>query len=348
MSAAFDRARFDRQVRYAPLGEVGQARLAEASVLLVGVGALGGVLAQNLTRAGVGRLVLCDRDLVELSNLPRQVLFEDAHAARGEAKVTAALESLERIGGPTRLEGHVTHVDASNLPELAAGCDLVLDGTDNLATRYLLNDLACREGVPWIYGGVVGSGGLVLPVAPGHGACLRCVFPDPPPPGSLPTCDTAGVLPPAVGAIASLQAGAALRLLAAGPDDAFAPKLLQLDVWSGSALALDAPRRDDCPACGPGVGAGRYDFLDAPPGRDPVVLCGRNTVQLAPAGGRPDLAAVAARARDFADEVHDLGAMLRFTVEGAVLTLFPDGRCLVEGTDEPDRARALRDRYVAG
>ena len=161
--SAFDPRRFDRQTRFAALGDSGQERLASSSVLLVGVGALGGVLAQNLVRAGVGRVVLCDRDLVELSNLPRQVLFEDAHAERGEAKVTAALETLGRIGGPTVLEGHVTHVDQGNLPDLAEGMDLLLDGTDNLATRYLLNDLSAERGIPWVYGGVVGSGGLVLP-----------------------------------------------------------------------------------------------------------------------------------------------------------------------------------------
>lgn len=347
--SAFDAARFDRQVRFGPLGSAGQQRLAESRVLLVGVGALGGVLAQNLFRAGVGQLVLCDRDVVELSNLPRQVLFEDRHAAEGAAKAEAAAETLRRFGGPTELEVHSTHVDASNLADLASGADLLLDGTDNLGTRYLLNDFSQQQGIPWVYGGVVGSGGLVLPILPGQSACLRCIFPDPPPPGSLPTCDSAGVIPPAVGAIASMQAGAALRILSSTAEDlaTFEPKLLQLDVWSGSTLALDAPRRPDCPACGPGPGAGTYEFLEAPPGRDPVVLCGRNTVQLPGTGRAPDLNAIAERAEPFAEEVHNLGAMLRIRVEGLALTLFPDGRALIEGTDEPDRARAIYDRYLS-
>lgn len=336
-------SRFDRQERFSPLGPEGQGRLEESRVLLVGTGALGGVLAQSLVRAGVGHLILADRDVVELTNLPRQVLFEDRHAEAKTPKVLAATETLERIGGPTRIEAHAVHVDASNLAELARGADLLLDGTDNLTTRYLINDYAVREGLPWIYGGVVSSGGLVLPVLPGQSACLRCVFPDPPPPGSLPTCDSAGVILPAVGAIASLQAGAALRLLGAAPDAApMQPKLLQLDVWSGSMLSLEAPRRPDCPACG----QGRFEFLEAPAAREPVVLCGRNAVQVAGSGPRPDLAAIAERSRAVADEVHELGVLLRISVEGSVLTLFPDGRALIEGTDEIDRARALYDRYL--
>jgi len=335
--------RFDRQERFQPLGPSGQKRLEEAHVLLVGVGALGGVLAQNLVRAGVGRLTIADRDVVELTNLPRQVLFEDRHAAKAVPKALAAAETLGRIGGPTRIEAHAAHVEASNLGELARDAALILDGTDNLTTRYLINDYCVREGLPWIYGGVVSSGGLVLPILPGKSACLRCVFPDPPPPGSLPTCDSAGVILPAVGAIASLQAGAALRILGQAPDaPAFVPKLMQLDVWSGAMMTLEAPRRPDCPACG----LGQYDFLEAPAAREPVVLCGRNAVQIASTGPRPDLAAIAERSRKIADEVQELGVMLRIKVEGSVLTLFPDGRALIEGTDEVDRARALYDRYL--
>jgi adenylyltransferase/sulfurtransferase len=335
--------RFDRQVRFGPLGPAGQARLQEARVLVVGAGALGGILAQSLVRAGIGSLVIADRDVVELTNLPRQVLFEDRHAQEATPKALAAAETLGRIGGPTSIEPHAVHVEASNLPELAAGADLVLDGTDNLTTRYLVNDYCIREELPWVYGGVVSSGGLVLPILPGKSACLRCVFPEPPPAGSLPTCDTAGVILPAVGAIASLQAGAALRILGADPEaPAFQPKLMQLDVWSGAMMTLEAPRREDCPACG----RHEFDFLEAPAAREPVVLCGRNAVQVASSGPRPDLAAIAARCRGVADEVQELGVMLRIQVEGSVLTLFPDGRALIEGTSEVDRARALFDRYL--
>lgn len=333
-------SRFDRQVRFAPLGAEGQARLEASRVLLVGTGALGGVLAQSLVRAGVGELVLCDRDVVELTNLPRQVLFEDRHAAAATPKAVAAAETLARIGGPTRITPHATHVDAGVLEQLGAEVDLVLDGTDNLTTRYLVNDWAVKTSTPWIYGGVVSSGGLVLPILPGRSACLRCVFPDPPPPGSLPTCDSAGVIVPAVGAIASLQAGAALRILSGDTD--FAPKLMQLDVWSGAMMTLEAPRRPECPACG----QAQFEFLEAPAAREPIVFCGRNAVQVAAPLHKPDMEAVAARLASVSSEVKNLGVMLRAKVEEHTLTLFPDGRALIEGTTEIDRARALYDRYL--
>ena len=346
--AAAEPQRFDRQVRFASLGQAGQARIEAARVLVVGCGALGGSLAQTLVRCGVGELVLVDRDIVELTNLPRQVLFEDHHAQAGTPKVDAARETLERIGGPTRLATHATHLDADNLPELAQDCDLVLDGTDNLATRYLLNDYCVERGLAWIYAGVVGSGGLVLPVLPAldrPGACLRCLFPDPAAPGSLPTCETAGVILPAVAAIASIEAGLGLRWLASGADDRrrFESNLVQLDVWTGDVLRVAASRQSDCPCC---VGR-QFPFLHSPPSRSAVVLCGRGTVQVRGSGARPDLERVAAGLEGHARSLTSVGgALLRFEVEALRITLFPDGRALIEGTDDPGRARAVYDRFV--
>jgi adenylyltransferase/sulfurtransferase len=331
--------RFDRQRRFAPLGDRGQERLGSARVLLVGCGALGGVLAQTLHRAGVGTLVLVDRDVVEPTNLPRQVLFDERHAAEGTPKVAATAESLARVGGPTVLEQRAVHLDARNLPELADGCDLVLDGTDNLATRYLVNDWCVEHGVPWVYGGAVGSSGLVMPVLPGSGPCLRCLFPDPPPPGSLPTCDTAGVILPAVGATASLQAGLALRLLAGETPPE--PGLLEIDAWSGHVRRVRVPRDPDCPCCA----RGERTFLEART-REPILLCGRNTVQVQGDGRRPDPDALAARLEGAVDSLRRAGPILRFAVEDCAVTLFPDGRALIEGTDDADRARALYDRWV--
>jgi len=334
--------RFDRQVRFAPLGRAGQARLEASRVLLVGCGALGGVLAQTLTRAGVGDLVLVDRDVVELTNLPRQVLFDERHAREGTPKVDAAVEGLRRIGGPTRHVPHAVHLDAGNLRRLAAEADLILDGTDNLATRYLLNDYCVERGLPWVYAGVVGASGVVLPVIPGRSACLRCFFPDPPPPGTLPTCDSAGVLLPAVAAVASLQAGFALRILADASLDGFEPALVSIDVWSGGTGRIDAVRRDDCPCCG----ARRLDFLDRPPAREPVLLCGRRTVQMPARGQRLDLAALAGRLRPAVGEVSHVGPLVRFELDGHRFTVFGDGRALIEGLEDVDRARALYDRVL--
>ena len=332
--------RFERQERFAPLGATGQARLQESRCLLIGCGALGGVIAQELTRAGVGTLVLVDRDVVEITNLPRQVLFEDRHASEGTLKVEAALETLSKIGGPTRFEAHADHLDSDNIEDLSEGCDLILDGTDNLGTRYLVNDFCVETGIPWIYGGVVGSSGLVLPVLPGTGPCLRCVFPEPPPAGALPTCETAGVILPAVAAIASLQAGLALRLLAS--PDGLEPALVEIDVWSGETRRVRAKRRPGCPCCE----GHEFPFLHDPLTRPATILCGRNTVQVRGRQPAPDPHAVAKALDGIAHEVRFAGPILRFEVEEYRVTLFEDGRALVEGTDEIERALAVYDRYI--
>ena len=324
---------------------------------MVGCGALGGVLAQNLTRSGVGTLVLVDRDVVEVSNLPRQILFFDDDAREARPKALAAARTLTAIGGPTRLEPHAVQLDADNLATLAANCDLIVDGTDNLATRYLLNDFCVERGLPWVYSGVVGAAGIVLPVLPSGpgsealgsasapGACLRCVFPDPPPPGSLDTCESAGVLLPAVAAVASLASGLALRILAADSaagDDLPEAALIEVDVWNGTSRRIRAPRDPACPCCG----ERRFPFLHEPSGRRAERLCGRNTVQIPALGSPPDLARLAERLEGRVTGVvlHDV--LLRFEVDAHRLTVFRDGRTLVEGTEDAVQARTLFDRYV--
>jgi len=338
-------ARFDRQQRFARLGPEGQARLQQSSVLLVGAGALGGSLAQTLARCGVGRLVLADRDVVELSNLPRQVLFEESHV--GRPKAWAAREALARIGGPTRVEAHALHVDADNVEELARHVDLVLDGTDNLATRYLINDLCVESGRAWVYGGVVGASGLVMPIVPGRGACLRCLFPEPAPPGALATCDSAGVVLPAVALVAACQSAAALRWLSADAEgrERFETYLLDLDAWGGHLRRLAAPRDPDCPCCG----RREFPFLFEAVERSAVALCGRATVQVRPqlgAAPRADLARLAERVAGSARGLVRDESLLAFEVESLRFTVFADGRALIEGTEDVDRARAAYDRWV--
>lgn len=349
-----ERERFARQIAFAPLGADGQQRLAAARVLVVGCGALGGALAQSLHRSGVGELVLVDRDVVEWSNLPRQVLFDERHARERVPKVEAARETLARAGGPTRIETHVAHLDAKLLGRIGRRADLVLDGTDNLATRYLVNDVCVKRGRPWVYGGVVGSSGLVMAVVPG-GPCLRCVFPEPPPAGTLATCESAGVLQPAVAAVAALQAGLALRLLAhgdaSGHDAAHevGGRLLEIDVWNASLRRLDLAKDPTCPCCA----LGHFDFLVDGLVDDTVALCGRNAVQIPATGrGRANFDALVERldgaSRARATRTDD---MLRFPlVDGSdelEITVFADGRALVEGTQDTDRARAVCDRVLA-
>lgn len=327
-------------MRFAPLGRAGQERLSRSRVLLVGCGALGGALAQSMARSGVGTLVIVDRDLVELSNLPRQVLFDERHAHDALPKVEAARETLARLGGPTRLELHAEHLDARNIETLARGCELVLDGTDNLSTRYLVNDYAVERGIPWVYAGVVASHGLALAVRPGVGPCLRCIFPDPAPSGSLPTCDTAGVIQPAVAAIAGLQAGLALRLLV--EPDTLRPRLLELDAWSGELRELGVARDPECPCCA----RREFPFLREESEQRATLLCGRDTVQVRAVGATPDLARVAERLDGAASNVRHAGGLLRFDVGRQRITLFTDGRALVEGTDDVGHAIALYDRFI--
>ena len=332
--------RFDRQVRFAPLGREGQGNLVSARVLVVGCGALGGVLAQALFRAGVGELVLVDRDVVELSNLPRQVLFDERHAREGTPKALAARETLERSGGPTAVRAHVLHLDARNLELVAEDVDLVLDGTDNLETRYLVNDFCVERGIPWVYAGVVGSAGLVLPIVPGRSACLACLFPEPPPEGTLATCDSAGVLFPAVGAVASFAAGLGLRLIAR-PESGFEPALIELDTWNGEVRRLSAPRDQACRACA------RREFVYLHrPGGEAISLCGRNTVQIPARGTRRGLTGLAQRLPPAASEVSLRAELLRFAFEGCRISVFPDGRALVEGTSDVARAAALYERAL--
>lgn len=339
MSGPHER-RFARQTRFAQLGVDGQARLASKRALLVGCGALGGAIAQSLVRSGIGSLVIVDRDVVEESNLPRQVLFDERHAREAVLKAEAARESLARIGGPTRVEAHAAHVDVDNLGELAANADLVLDGTDNLETRYLVNDFCVEANVPWIYGGVVGSGGLVMPVLPGVGPCLRCVFPEAPPPGVLPTCETAGVIQPAVAFVAALQAGLALRILAG--TTRLVPRLVELDAWDGRAREIELARVPECPCCG----ARDFQYLRAARTQRAVKLCGRGTVQVRAARTKPDLAVLAQHLSGVAHDVRHQGPILRFAIESERFTVFADGRALIEGTEDEDRALALYDRYV--
>ena len=335
--------RFDRQTRFAPFGEEGQANLERSRVLLVGAGALGGVLAQNCVRAGVGELVIVDRDVVEYSNLPRQVLFTEEHAREATPKALAAAETLARVGGPSTLTPIVGHLDADLLIELGRTADLILDGTDNLETRYLINDFALKERIPWVYAGVVGACGLVMPVVPESSACLACLFPEPPPSGSLPTCDTAGVLGPAVGAIASLAAGLGLRLLAR-PEarDEVPSRLVELDVWNGAVRSIGAPRDPECRACG----TREFRWLEGAPSADPISLCGRNTVQIPSSTRAFDLEALAARLQDVAEDVVYQKVLLRFRADEHSFTVFQDGRALIEGTEDLDRARSLYARFV--
>jgi molybdopterin-synthase adenylyltransferase len=340
-----DLDRYARQMIHPAIGDEGQRALGAARVLLVGCGALGTHVADTLTRAGVGLLRIVDRDFVELHNLQRQVLFDEDDLADETPKALAAAEKLRRINTTVTIEPVVDDANAGNITALLDGVDLVLDGTDNFETRYLLNDAAVRAGLPWIYGGVLATYGMTMTILPGETACLRCVFPEPPPAGVAPTCDTTGVLGPAVAAIAALEAAEAIKLLV-GARAAINRELLALDVWRLTLDRLPAARQTTCPACGDGPHT--YPFLDPATASRAVTLCGRNAVQItfSPPATLP-LPALAERLR-LAGAVRHNAHLLRFQPAGAAqeLVVFLNGRAIVHGTDDPALAKALYARYV--
>lgn len=339
-------SRYSRQVLFPAIGAEGQARICASRVGLVGLGALGASIAEQLARAGVGSLVLIDRDVVEPSNLGRQALYDARDAEEGLPKAVALARHLERLNPLVEADVHVAEFGPANAAELLSGVDLVVDGTDNLRTRYLLNDLAIREAFPWIYGACVASRGMTACILPGETPCLRCLFPAPPPSGSLETCDTAGIIAPAATMIAALQVTEVLKLLA-GKSDAVRRTLLSIELWPWRTIELggDDPKPvPDCPACG----QRRFDWLEAKTDDRALAYCGRDAVQIVPAdaaAGALDLAVLEERLAPHYETRHN-GHVLRVVVPEATITVFDDGRALVSGTGEETLARSLYDRYV--
>jgi molybdopterin/thiamine biosynthesis adenylyltransferase len=332
--------RFSRQIVFEKIGAEGQRKLGAGTVLVVGCGALGAASAALLVRAGVGALRLVDRDVVELSNLHRQILFDEADAAARLPKAEAAARRLRAIDGSCRIEAHVADVTPRSIERLVAGANVVVDGLDNFESRYLLNDACLAAGVPWIYGGVLGAVGVTLTVLPGDGPCLRCVFPDPPPPGTLPTCETQGVIGPAPVVIGALQAVEACKLLLGAPD--LRRELTFVDVWEGSLRAVRVERAAACPACG----KRDFAFLRDESHSSAASLCGRNAVQITPATETTVPLTRLAHELARAGTVSFNGFLLRFVVGDHELFVFPDGRAIVKGTSDPDVARGLYAKYV--
>ena len=337
--------RYSRQILFQGIGASGQDRIRRSSVLVVGGGALGSIASEVLVRAGVSRLRLVDRDYVDESNLQRQSLYDERDLAEGLPKAVAARRKLEKINGDVEVEGRVEDVHAGNVIALLEGIDLVLDGTDNFETRYLLNDASIKTGVPWIYAATVGSYGMSFVVRPGVTACLRCLLEEEPLPGTSPTCDTAGVIAPAVHAVSAFQLAEALKILA-GRTEALTGAVLSIDVWQGRVDSFRPQgKREGCPACG----LGRLEYLAGASESQTLTLCGRNAVQVRPA--RPAslvLEDVAARLRGLgeASEIVVNSYLLRGRISGRDIVLFPDGRAIVQGTQDPAEARSLYARYV--
>jgi adenylyltransferase/sulfurtransferase len=318
-------------------------------VLLVGCGALGTVIADQLVRAGIGFLRICDRDLVEETNLQRQVLFDEQDVREETPKAVAAKRRLERVNSSVTIDAHVLDVHSGNIEALmgAAGngsrVNVILDGTDNVETRYLVNDAAIKHGISWVYGACVGVEGRVMGIVPGKGGCLRCLFEQPAGVGELETCDTAGVLASAASMVASMQVVLAIKMLL-GKDVTEVAKLMTLNAWDGRVRNVDVAtaRREDCVCCG----QGKFEFLDRAGGLT-VTMCGRGAVQVRPAVATAlDLDAVARRL-GIAGETRRTEYFVRCQIDGKLaLTVFGDGRAMVHGTADVGVARSIYARYV--
>jgi adenylyltransferase/sulfurtransferase len=331
--------RYSRQTLFREIGPEGQKKLAQARVGIVGCGATGSALASLLARSGVGLLRIVDRDYVESSNLQRQTLFDETDAEESVPKALAAARQIGRFNSQVVLESHVADLIPGNADTLLGGVDLILDGTDNFETRYLINDYAVKNSVPWIYAAAMGSYGVTMNILPGETACLACMFPDPPH-GTVETCETAGILNSAVNLIASIAATEAVKFLV-GARANMRRTLLSWDVWKNDSAEVSAAHpRAGCRACG------ELDFVHlAGAGRPHITLCGRNSVQIHERQRPVDFAEMSARLRPLGSVRHN-EFVLKFWREPYEMTLFPDGRAIIKGTTDTAIARSLYARYV--
>ena len=331
--------RYSRQVIFPEIGRTGQERLQNGSVVIVGCGALGTVAATALTRAGVGRIRLIDRDFIEYHNLQRQILFDEEDVRGQLPKAIAAQKHLAAVNSTVEVEGIVTDVNYRNVERLIDGVDVIVDGLDNLETRYLLNDASLKHRIPWVYGAAVSSFGMMMAVIPGRTPCVRCLFPSLPPAGESATCDTAGVVNAAPMVIGALQAAETMKILL-GKETL---GLVAVDVWIGAFSRLEvAPGpSSECPAC-----RGEYEFLSARFGVKTTSLCGRNAVQvMGSRGARLSFDELARRFAPLGDVDYN-EFMLRFVVDGYEMVVFPDARAIVKGTGDESIARGLYAKYV--
>ena len=330
--------RYSRQERFQPIGPTGQQRLSAARVAIAGCGALGSFHAESLARAGVGHLRIIDRDFVELSNLHRQFLFSEADAAESTPKAVAAASRISQINSLIEVEPVVADLSPSNAHDLFENIDLILDGTDNFETRYLINDFAVQAGIPWIYGAAVGSYGLLMPVIPERTACLACVYPQPPA-GAQPTCETEGVLGPLTATVAAMQCALALQILATGTLEQ--TRITTVDLWTGVIRQINQPERDpNCRVCA----HREFRYLNGMRSA-PISLCGRNAVQIHDLARPIDLKELALRLTT-AGTVRANEFALRLTLPAHEMTVFPDGRAIIKGTTDVGVARSMYSRYI--
>ena len=336
--------RYSRQMMFPAIGEDGQRRICAARVTVCGCGALGTVIANVLARAGVGFLRIIDRDFIEWNNLQRQVLFDENDVRDALPKAEAAARKIRQINSDVQVEPIIADIDHTNILEFVTDADVILDGTDNFETRYLINDAAVKLGKPWVYGGCIGSHGQTMTIIPGQTPCLRCVIESAPPPGMAPTCETAGILGSTVNVIASLQAVEALKILA-GRLDAINRDLIYIDIWEHvfRTFKIQSLREKvDCPTCK----RGEFPWLEGKLGSHTTTLCGRNAVQVVHRRAERLSFEELAGKLSGVSNVRYNRFMLRFEVDGYEFTVFPDGRAIIKGTNDVTKARTLYAQYI--
>lgn len=336
--------RYSRQALFRGIGWQGQERIRNSRVLLVGCGALGSVIAEILVRAGVGSITIADRDYVDESNLQRQSLFTEEDWREGIPKAIAAARHLGAINSTVQIQAAVMDVRAGTIGDLVSGRHVILDGTDNFETRYLLNDASLRWDIPWVYGACVGAYGISVAFVPHRTPCLRCLLELMPPPGSSPTCDTAGVIGPIVHLVAAMESTEALKLLT-GQMDQLNRSMVSMDLWDNRYASLDISvrgRNPECPACG----RGELEFLEGRMEGRAELMCGRNAVQISRSVPRPvDFAPVVKRLAP-QGAVTQNAYLLKACVGGYEVALFRDGRAIIRGAKDIEEARGVYSKWI--
>ena len=331
--------RYSRQTIFHEIGEAGQARLGRSFAVIIGCGALGTIIASFLVRAGVGKVRVIDRDFIEYHNLQRQILFDEDDIKNNLPKAVAAERHLKKINSEIEIEGIAADVNHNNIEKLVKGADVILDGLDNFETRLLINDVSLKHNIPWIYGGALASQGMSLTIIPHKSACYRCFVPGVVAGGAALTCDTAGVISPAPGIVASAQTAEALKILVGSPK--INPNLFTFDVWDNTFHELQISARQDCPACN-----GNYEFLDGQHASRTSSLCGQNAVQVLPSGPVKLSFAELDHRLSSVGQVSYNDFMLVFKTDSQEILVFPDARAIIKNTSDEAFARGLYAKYI--
>jgi len=332
--------RYAKQMLYNEIGIEGQKQLLSKKAVIIGCGALGTVIANNLARAGIGYIKIVDRDYIEISNLNRQILYDEVDIRNNLPKAVTAEKKLKRINSTIEIESIIADVNSRNIESICEGMDIILDGTDNLQTRYLINDTAIKLNIPWVYGAVIGSSGMVHSIIPNQTPCLRCMFPNIPTIGSVETCDTAGVLNMITSIVASMEAMEAIKILLKR-NDAIIKGLQFIDIWTNDFEYIDMIMDENCTACG----KKEFEFLERN-SEEAVYLCGKNSIQINPLQRIISAEDIIQRLKSLNIDVTYNAYFIKFSVEDVQITLFYDGRAIIKNTSDIKKATSLYSKYI--